>query len=225
VALSNDGQTVAIGATFNDGAGDNAGHVRVYEFFDADTTPPVIAPPGNITVQENVFGDTIVEYPDVEVSDDVDPNPEVSFHPASGTALPVGDTEVTVTATDESGNSAYATFQVTVIALSPLDALTQLRDAVTNLELPYGDPGGKGVERGFLNLLDSAFDNLEDHDPDNVEAAIGKLQAFIEKVEAQRGNRINDDDADALATAARRNIESITDELFQAPLTTDLDEE
>ena len=32
VSLSSDGNTVAIGALFNDDNGDNSGHVRVYEF-------------------------------------------------------------------------------------------------------------------------------------------------------------------------------------------------
>ena len=31
VSLSSDGNTVAIGATYNDGNGSNSGHVRIYE--------------------------------------------------------------------------------------------------------------------------------------------------------------------------------------------------
>jgi hypothetical protein len=36
IAISADGQTVAVGATFNDGAGPNAGHVRVFKLFSGN---------------------------------------------------------------------------------------------------------------------------------------------------------------------------------------------
>ena len=44
VSLSNDGKIVAIGAGKNDGAGSNAGHVRVYEFLKSPTPSPSTAP-------------------------------------------------------------------------------------------------------------------------------------------------------------------------------------
>ena len=44
VSLSADGQTVAIGAIFNDENGTDAGHVRVYELYDATPTITSISP-------------------------------------------------------------------------------------------------------------------------------------------------------------------------------------
>ena len=38
VSLSSDGTTVAIGATGNDGNGNNAGHVRIYEYSSGSWT-------------------------------------------------------------------------------------------------------------------------------------------------------------------------------------------
>lgn len=50
VSLSTDGNVVAIGAPWNDGNGDNSGHVRVYSYSD-------------VGVEENVFGSDFVVYP------------------------------------------------------------------------------------------------------------------------------------------------------------------
>lgn len=47
-------------------------------------------------------------------SDTVDQTPDVSCNPASGVTAPVGDSTVTCTAKDDAGNSASATFQVSV---------------------------------------------------------------------------------------------------------------
>src|SRR5262249_60182293 len=43
-------------------------------------------------------------------TDVVGPSPQVGCSPASGSVVPVGDTTVTCTATDSSGNSSSATF-------------------------------------------------------------------------------------------------------------------
>ena len=57
----------------------------------------------------------VVTYTNPTASDLVDPSPSVTCLPASGSTFPLGDTTVSCTATDSSGNtSAPETFKVTV---------------------------------------------------------------------------------------------------------------
>jgi HYR domain len=60
----------------------------------------------------------VVNYT-VSTVDNIDANPQLTCEPPSGSTFPVGETTVTCTATDSSGNSATARFTVTVVA--PLD--------------------------------------------------------------------------------------------------------
>jgi hypothetical protein len=69
--------------------------------------------------------------------------------------------------------------------------------------------GGSGMIKG----LTGAIHKLEDDNPDNDEAAIGKLLSFIDKVEDQRGMRLTDDQADSLIAAANEIIAEISDDL------------
>ena len=80
------------------------------------------APFPDITVDATVPGGAIVEFASFG-SDIVDPTPTVTCGPlASGSLFPVGDTLVTCTATDASGNiSTPGSFTVTVIGTANLD--------------------------------------------------------------------------------------------------------
>jgi hypothetical protein len=80
----------------------------------ADTTPPVLnGVPDSVTV--TTTGDSaVVTWPDPTATDDTDPSPTVSCSPASGSTFALGTTTVTCTATDASGNSVSASFDVTV---------------------------------------------------------------------------------------------------------------
>jgi hypothetical protein len=51
---------------------------------------------------------------------------------------------------------------------------------------------------------------LEDANPQNDVAAINALQAFINKVEAQRGKKISEADADALIAKAQAIVEELS---------------
>jgi hypothetical protein len=52
----------------------------------------------------------------VTATDNVDPNPALNCAPPSGATFPVGTTTVVCTASDSSGNTATATFNVIVLA-------------------------------------------------------------------------------------------------------------
>ena len=80
-----------------------------------DTTPPVVTPPADLTVEQATPAGTVVTFPDPSASDAVDPAPVVSCTPASGSTFGPGVTTVSCTATDAAGNqSAPVTFTITV---------------------------------------------------------------------------------------------------------------
>jgi len=70
----------------------------------ADTTPPVISIPNDVTIETDNPSGIVYTYT-VTVRDDTDPNPSVRCTPSSGSFFPVGITQIDCTATDSSGNS------------------------------------------------------------------------------------------------------------------------
>ena len=81
-----------------------------------DTTPPAIICPNMII--EATGPQTPVNYA-AEVTDAVDPAPHIVYNPVPGSNFSLGVTEVTVTATDYSGNVRTHTFMVTVHDTTP----------------------------------------------------------------------------------------------------------
>ncbi len=79
-----------------------------------DVAPAVDAPDVSVEADELCQADVVIAY---EVSDECDPDPAVTVSPAG--PYPLGDTLVTVTATDAAGNSASDTMTVTVIDVTP----------------------------------------------------------------------------------------------------------
>ncbi len=67
----------------------------------------------------------------------------------------------------------------------------------------------KGIEDSLLAKLETAESKLSDGIPANDHAAVNSLEAFINGVEAQRGKKISQDDADALIAAARAIIDRL----------------
>jgi uncharacterized protein (TIGR03382 family) len=74
-----------------------------------DTTAPTLTCPANTTAEPG----TPVTFT-ATATDTVTATPTVTSSPASGSTFPAGNTRVTVTATDEAGNSAQCTFDVSV---------------------------------------------------------------------------------------------------------------
>jgi hypothetical protein len=66
-----------------------------------------------------------------------------------------------------------------------------------------------GIENGLDAKLDTALQALEDINENNDVAAINTLEAFINAVEAQRGNKISDTNADDLIAAAQAIINQL----------------
>jgi hypothetical protein len=80
-----------------------------------DTMPPVISGvPADITREASGASGTTVSYTNPTATDAVDGPRPVSCAPASGSTFPLGDTTVTCTSADSRGNTASASFKVTV---------------------------------------------------------------------------------------------------------------
>lgn len=80
-----------------------------------DTTPPQLAQPPDLTVEQDGPAGSVVGYPLPVATDAVDPAPVVVGTPPPGALFPAGFTTVTCTATDAAGNSsAPVTFRVRV---------------------------------------------------------------------------------------------------------------
>ena len=78
-----------------------------------DTTPPVLrGMPDDMNVGAS-SGSALVTWTDPTATDVVDASPTVVCAPASGSGFSVGQTTVTCTATDDSGNTDTASFVVT----------------------------------------------------------------------------------------------------------------
>src|SRR5205823_2131017 len=85
-----------------------------------DTTPPALgALPANITTEATGPGGAKVTYTPPTATDTVDPSPAVTCAPASGSSFPPGDTAVSCTAKDASGNTTSGSFKVTVQDTTP----------------------------------------------------------------------------------------------------------
>jgi hypothetical protein len=86
--------------------------------FVPDTTPPVLACIADTTFACADSMGVTFEF-EVTATDDCDPMPMVTCEPTSGSRFPLGETMVTCTAADSSGNESMCTFMVTVTVAEP----------------------------------------------------------------------------------------------------------
>jgi hypothetical protein len=105
-----------------------------------------------------------------------------------------------------SGTAADIRARITLLEKSPEEQLTDVIDSVT--ELPNLDSGNKNALNASLG---GALDKLDPTQPGgaDVYAAANKLDAFINKVEALRGKKLTDAEADDLiaeATAIKNRL-------------------
>ena len=150
-----------------------------------DEIPPTFSSvPPDMTVDATGPADTVVQYPAPTATDNAPGAVSINCSPASGSSFAVGDTTVTCTATDVSGNSATAGFRVTV--QNTFDSLCR----VTRLEVTNG-----GVAHSLCVKLEGAADAVASGD---TAAATGKLGAYVNEVEAQSGKSLTDQEAQDL---------------------------
>ena len=90
---------------------------------------------------------------------------------------------------------------ISLVVFSPVQLIESLIDTVINLNLQGG------IENSLDSKLDAVEKSLQDLNENNDQAAINALQAFINAVEAQRGGKISDTDADALIAFAQAIID------------------
>ena len=124
VCVPASGSDFPLGFTWVDcTATDHAGNESTCQFKVTvrDTTPPDITCPQDFSLPCDQGAGAVVNYPAPMVSDLCDDDVTVVCTPPSGTVLPLGNTCVTCTATDDAGNSADCSFCVTVTDVGPPD--------------------------------------------------------------------------------------------------------
>ena len=168
----------------------SAGNVSV--LLNGDFTLPSITVPNDITVDATSPDGEVVTY-EVTVTDDGDPNPTLSCDPASDSTFPIGATTVECTATDSSGHSAYASFNVVVRGAA--EQISTLKEAVANL----------GFQRSLNQSLQAKLNDALAHvNAGRRVPACNKLSDFNSQVRAQSGKQIDPGDAEILTTDSNR---------------------
>jgi len=118
-AVGISGDWAIVGAPWDAAKGVNSGSAYVFGVAPAaDLEPPVLTVPADMTVEATSPGGAIVTY-SASATDNVDPAPVVSCDTPSGATFPRGSTVVTCTAKDAAGNTATASFVVTVVDTTP----------------------------------------------------------------------------------------------------------
>jgi hypothetical protein len=111
-----------------------------------DTTDPVLAgiPADTDVISSDPTGATLA-YSTPGATDVVDPSPDVTCSPASGTHVGTGPTTVTCVATDASGNSASDSFDVTVTYRAPHTAGATWQDPVDGTGSTFSANPGRTI--------------------------------------------------------------------------------
>ena len=147
------GNTFPIGRTnVTAAATDNAGNsaTRSFSVTVRDTTPPRLTVPANITVTTNAPAGAVVTYAAPTATDAVGVISLTTSH-ASGATFPYGTTNVVVTARDAAGNSAAATFAVTVKS-----STVETKAPVITLTAPAGT-----TVNGDFGIAGTVTENLQ----------------------------------------------------------------
>ncbi len=117
-----------------------------------------------------------------------------------------GTYTVAVRVTDDDGSSDITTLSVTVENPPPEIMVENLSNDIDETELPAS------TKNNLTTSLDTASKVLEDSNPKNDKASINTLQAFINKIEAQRGKKIPTEIADELIAKAQEIIAELSGE-------------
>jgi len=153
-----------------------------------DSTPPQLTVPSNLTVDADSPAGAAVQY-SVSAVDAVDGPVAATCSPESGTPFPIGTSTVTCSAADKAGNSATASFTVTV--RSPAEQLARLQTQVA----------GVGPGRSLVQKVAGANTKLAAGDS---AGAVAALSDFEHEVQAQTGKKLDAATAADLLAAAER---------------------
>jgi len=104
----------------------------------------------------------------------------------------------------DDGSLSSAPDIVVVTVQTPSEVIQDLIDVVEGYNLQ------QGIDNSLDAKLNSALQALNDINENNDGAAINSLQAFINAVEAQRGNTITDEQANELVSLAQNIIASLS---------------
>jgi hypothetical protein len=102
---------------------------------------------------------------------------------------------------DKDGGSNIYSLEFSVITAA--DASENLIDEIIDQDW------GNGLTNSLLGKLDNAISKLEDDNPNNDIAAINSLYAFINTVDSQTGNQIDENFANELINAALRILATL----------------
>jgi PKD repeat protein len=183
--------------------------------------PEVSAVPGKTIDLGEIINGVIAEFTDAGIADfhiatidwgdgTADDPGTVDESAGSGTVTGShvyswpGSYVVTVDVIDDDGSTSSGTFTVDVLPV-PEVMVETLSDVVEDINLPGG------TDKSLNASLDTAMQVLEDSNENNDVAAIKALQAFINKIEAQRGKNISEADADALIAKVLETIAALSE--------------
>ena len=161
------GSTFPVGATTvtctaTDAHGNTAQKSFTVTVVLVDTTPPSFSNvPGHIRREADGPAGSVVTYAAPTAVDSLDGPVPVSCAPASGATFRLGTTTVTCTATDAHGNTATATFEVTIVDTTP-PRLVVPPDSFVYAETPDGISAGAAAVQAFLALA-AATDLVDEH--------------------------------------------------------------
>lgn len=158
-----------------------------------DDVPPVLTLPRSPVVVPADRPDGAVVTYEVTATDTVDPNPTVSCSPPSGSVFPIGDTAVTCTATDASGNVAKGSFSVHVQGVD--EQLDQLQHIVDTFDMD------EELRADLHDKLAAAEAALAAH---RTRTACNLLRGFANEVQDESGAGITADLAGVLIERADR---------------------
>ncbi|MHC4906535.1 MAG: GLUG motif-containing protein [Planctomycetota bacterium] len=167
-------------------------------------TPPVADAGADQTVYASLDGYALVQLDGTD-SNDVDGdalgyywydgNDLIATGAEPNVLFGVGEYEVTLIVNDGIEDSEPNSCVITVV--DPFEALAgDIAELVQH----------NGIANSLLAKLDAALKILEDSNENNDGAAVGSLGAFINAVNAQRGKKISEADADSLIAAAQQII-------------------
>jgi len=162
--------------------------LRMFSLPSADTTPPEISVPGDITVNATSPAGAAVSY-SVTAGDPDDEVASLGCVPASASTFAIGTTTVDCTASDTHGNTGSASFMVHVKGAA--EQLADLRVAVT----------GVGPGTSLADKVIQAQTALNKHD---LAGACSTLNALINQLKALSGKSVPAGVVDALVADATR---------------------